>query len=538
MTSPTSAAPRVVAARRLIVTSVAALLLSPVLAAPPASAAFEVPARPTLLPFLPPFDLEIDETHGYAFVTEGPQGNRVAVLDLQGDLIETLTVPGPAEAEVVGSTVYVASSTKDKIFAIDASLDPPAVVGSFTTGAADDPRYLAYAGGRLWIGTDFVGMFGKDLGSADPPVATDWFEDEVIPRSSPGAPNTLWAYYGGDLHRVDVTADPVVETTLIVGNHDRRSLVVDAAGKYVYMALGSYVRRLNADDLSYSLDLGSDTGRLALASNPDASVFVHDKVDYAIEVYDANGQLQRSLRQVSFVYDLAATSDGSRVFALTSTSGGAELQVLDPSRLLARVQVRFRRTPAIVTYGEHASIPIVVTGGEQGDVVTLYRVRKATLEHLGNFALDADGRVTASVRIRDPISIVVLFGGNEARGPAWSPEYDIQMAADLTGSMRRAYLHDGKWALYHARQTIWYLVTMKPALKNASLDARLQVLRNGSWRTASDWWYDVGPDGELLLYIQGGALPAGTRGRLSASWNGTSTLREAWTGWSYFRVTA
>jgi DNA-binding beta-propeller fold protein YncE len=107
----------------------------------------------------------VDNTHRHVFVS-GPTGDVVDVFDFSGDRVATIPdLPGAYGMALDSKTLYVTERSTGAIAEID--LATLAVAGSPLATGLEDPRWLALAGGKLWVtvGGQFAELASVDLTS-------------------------------------------------------------------------------------------------------------------------------------------------------------------------------------------------------------------------------------------------------------------------------------------------------------------------------------------------------------------------------------
>ena len=143
----------------------------------------------------------VDPSTGRVFVTSGPSGTDMAVLDSVGDLTNTMfTLDGPSGVAFGPSTIFVAMAGGHEIDEFDrTTLAPTGTIDTGATRAA--PASLSYQNGKLWFTFWSGGSVGEQggLGEWDPTsntvstVATD-VTDEPQLASGTASTDTLIVY--------------------------------------------------------------------------------------------------------------------------------------------------------------------------------------------------------------------------------------------------------------------------------------------------------------------------------------------------------
>jgi hypothetical protein len=280
----------------------------------------------------------VDDAHAHVLVS-GPNENEVLVFDYDGTLVKTIpNIPGAAAMVAQGSSLYVVAGKAGAIERID--LGSLTDSGALATGLST-PRWLAFAGGRLWTGVNGNGQWTQ-LAS----VALDGTVSVFTPlyynpdfATTPGDPNALYLTQNGlspgSLYRLDVSgASPVVRASNTnTGGSNIQQLVVSPDGTRVIPASGApynfqefAASTLTPNGIVYpaqpypsavAVSPGSG-GLLATGLNngysaPDISVF---RLGNPQSIFSATTKNSSGTANV-VPHGLALTADGSRLFAVT-----------------------------------------------------------------------------------------------------------------------------------------------------------------------------------------------------------------------------
>jgi YVTN family beta-propeller protein len=158
--------------KKALAAAVALAAVLPVVAAPTASAATELP--------LSGFgDIAVDDTHERVFVSGGPSSNGIVVTDFSGRVRRTIeNQPGAhgLELNADGTKLFVALSAGDGISVIDTATLTETT--RYPTGAGTCPTHLARTGTLVWFGygcpdENWTGKIGKLDEAAAEPVRRD-----------------------------------------------------------------------------------------------------------------------------------------------------------------------------------------------------------------------------------------------------------------------------------------------------------------------------------------------------------------------------
>src|SRR4051794_22681991 len=170
-------------------TTVALGLLAFVLAVPFASAAGTVVPLPAIS------QVKADPAHNRFFLTGGPSGPSIVVVDGHGALVRTIgNELGASGMALTGSRLYVARCGQQAIDVFDTGT--LAKLGSIPAPHLAGSCLVAYAGGKLWYGSSAQHGFLTSLGVTPPYTETVTGESIYgggIFATAPSVPNRLVA---------------------------------------------------------------------------------------------------------------------------------------------------------------------------------------------------------------------------------------------------------------------------------------------------------------------------------------------------------
>ncbi|MGC9378341.1 YncE family protein [Streptomyces sp. MH13] len=322
-------------------------------------------------------DMAVDAAHQQVFLSD-PFGDSVVVTDYTGQVVKQIGGADGAWGLALSSdsrTLYVALRDAGAIAAIDTvTLRETARYDTGTgAGAYAGPTSLAPAGGRIWFGygiDTWRGALGSlDLSGAQPVVTTgqglDTFRGSPRLTAAPRDPNTLVAAES------DGNAAAVAVYDVSTGRADTRAKRVDPGpdgcaslqdlaltpdGRQVVVACASahYHQVLRTSDLADDGTYTTGWSPTAVAIDPDGTT--------AAGVYGPSGpDVQLFAQGTSTAYTawdfpepsdyadttvvsggLAWAPDGSRIFAVTETSGSSSLtlRVLNHPQVATAVTVQ------------------------------------------------------------------------------------------------------------------------------------------------------------------------------------------------------
>lgn len=301
--------------------------------------------------------LVADLPHGHLFVSEGAGRSRIAVTDLQGTLLTTITGlagPGGMALSPDGGYVDVALADGHAIARIDTGTLDLASTFSLPT-AAECPSRVAESGGKVWF--EFVSC---DFGNPDGLAALDpetgqvqvlpgglWADVQLL--TAPSQPNLLVTVTRSSPASVSVydtsgSAPPVVTSGLRPGGY---ALSPDGETLYVGTSSGTYSSTLAAPGSQTQL---SSTRASSLSVSPDGTRLAAGQLFGTLCVLDAqSGTTIRCRSGLRDSGDAVVSLGGDAVAAATGPDSpqsvdqgppGAWLEILDdPNRALTRLDL-------------------------------------------------------------------------------------------------------------------------------------------------------------------------------------------------------
>ncbi|MFE0788910.1 hypothetical protein ACFW4T_01705 [Streptomyces mutabilis] len=322
-------------------------------------------------------DMAVDAVHQRVFLSD-PFGDSIVVTDYTGQVVKQISGADGAWGFALSGdsgTLYVALRDAGAIAAIDTvTLQETARYDTGTgAGAYAGPTSLALAGGKIWFGYSldtWRGALGSlDLSGAQPVVtrnqALDTFRGSPRLAATPQVPNTLVAaesdgntaavavYDVGSgqadaqARRVDPGPDGCASLQDVALTPDGQQVVVACASAHYHQALRTADL---ADNGTYTTSWSPTAVAVDPAGTIAAGVYgpsasdVHLFAQGSPTAYTAWDFPEPSdYADTTLVSGgLAWAPDGSRIFAVTETSGSSSLtlQVLNHPRVDTTVTVR------------------------------------------------------------------------------------------------------------------------------------------------------------------------------------------------------
>jgi len=189
----------------------------------------------------------VDNAREHVLVS-GPAGNVVDVLDYSGHLVATIPgITGAYGMAIHGASLYVAESATGSVAQINLKTLTPNK-RPFATGLSD-PKWLAAAGGAVWVTTRWKESAWGTLASVNLATRTvKMFEElhfEPDLATTPARPGTLFlaedVVSPGSIYRLNVTSGTPVVAAQATGLHQENieGLVISPDGARAIPAAGS-----------------------------------------------------------------------------------------------------------------------------------------------------------------------------------------------------------------------------------------------------------------------------------------------------------
>ncbi|MFE0806777.1 YncE family protein [Streptomyces sp. NPDC058794] len=406
-------------------------------------------------------DIAVDAAHQQVFLSD-PFGDSVLVTDYAGRVVKQIGGADGAWGFALSGdsrTLYVALRDAGAIAAIDTvTLQETARYDTGTgAGAYAGPTSLALAGDRIWFGYSldtWRGALGSlDLSGAQPVVTRDQGLDTFrgSPRlaATPQAPNTLVAaesdgntaavavYDVGDgradnrATRVDPGPDGCASLQDAALTPDGRQVVIACAAAHYHQVLrtadladsGTYTTGWSPTAVAVDPS-GTTAAGVYGPSGPDVRLFAQgnptaytawdfpEPSDYADTTLVPGG--------------LAWAPDGSRIFAVTETSGTSSLSlhVLDHPQVATTVTVR---APASSPRNQDLTLTGKLeapVGFGAGNTVDIWRIDdpmagEGTLIGSANVAADGTFSYTDVPRAKGQVQYTVQYYGDTRHAYAY-----------------------------------------------------------------------------------------------------------------------
>lgn len=505
----------------------------------------------TVLPFDAFADIVVDEAHEHVFVTGGRGNDGVAVLDLDGNLIETIDGPHDASGLVLdGSSLYVGrASYKDasssSIYEIDTgtlSLERTIAIATRTSGD------LGFAGGKIWFSAEACQAWGH-LVALDPSTgdvawtsgsnATDL--DCPIFSSAPAALPDELIIGGNRYFNYDVSSIPPTLIASDFGKSVPNEYVLSPDGSSIF-ATG--IREYSTSDFtetgrtfgtsSVAAAVTAEGGRLLLAWTERLNHFYFDLYsldDAALLASFDMGEPPAWPRRA--VFDATA----SVIFAVSRVDeGSVALFLLDPSQ--RNVDLALTADPAMVSYGDATTVTAQLeTPPDMIDrTVRIYATRwdSDTRILIADAEVGGDGRLSVPFQPEIGTSFLAEYAGDVLYTSQFAST-EVLVRVLVTGRLHAYYGVEGRYHLYRLDHRLRASAEVTPHLDGSVAYLTIERRRpDGGWKPfeTATRWTDASGTSEFTVWMR-------RIGRYRVRVTGTHEgYLASSTAWMFVRVTA
>jgi hypothetical protein len=209
-----------------------------------------------------------------------------------------------------------------------------------------------------------------------------------------------------------------------------------------------------------------------------------------------------------------------------------------------RVEVK-RLTPAVsltvsdgnIEWGERVKVTVTIPADASDHSVRIFEdpAGTATRKLVFDGSTGADGIVTIGREPDISVTYEAVFAGDE-RYVARSVERDVDVHAIVRAKMLKAFDTSGIYKLYHHDKRIYVGVRVIPDQTGKMVTINLEKNVNGSWREVSSEEFKLRDGSAVVVYIEAGALKAGTRWRVRGGYSDAPFYVEASSPYAYFKV--
>jgi hypothetical protein len=523
-------------------------------------------------------DMVIDELNEQVFVSGGPTSTWVDVFDFDGTLLTSIPSSGSTGMALDGTTLYVARSGSGLIDKIDTV--SYSTLGSLDTAPHEDPRLLAFAGGRLWFTYAEAGCDPScaGFGSVDPSdgVVTTYtgegFPDITGAFATSPTDSSLLLVNGMDLsvgpkfYKYDISSgSPDLLLSRLIDDVRLGIFAVSRDGtKILFPGFSNpnIVRTLRVSDLSLTPVEYRASGHLpwknpirvaaldTTAANGGflaAGGTVSPTPWKSVAMFSFGKRSPESLHATSRRGDICLrglefSADGQRLFAVSASSykrtcddGGLVFQVFEG---LARFssQVSLSARPSVVSYGRSVRLTghLKQFAETSNDIVAiLQKPLDGTKRLVKSDRVNAEGDFSATVSPKKRTSYFAEWSGDEMFLPARDADV-VKVRVITTARLSSHYARDGRYKLFHARDHVVQTGRVKPNHSGKQLLFGAQVSVRGGWRTAAIESFRIGSDGHVTASFRG---VQGHKYRVRNVFRGDRDHLGDSSPWLYLRVT-
>jgi hypothetical protein len=497
-------------------------------------------------------ELAVDDAHEHVFVSSGPFGSSIVVLDFDGNVVTTITGQQGARGmalDAASGILYVALENASAISRIDTTTLTE--VSRFATTGMSGPRSLALAGGRLWFDYNCGGPGGIGSAALDgSSIEAEGGIECATLATTPGDPDLLAAAVvrRSAVRLYDASSGALVgagSTDAPASATDVRDLALSAdAGKLLVASADlTGVKSLLVADLSPVGSFASGSP-LAVAASADGG-FLAAGAEAAsandIFIYQSNGTLVRSWdvggsNNLLSDRGLAFSADGSRLFAVTHTPAGnlTFRTTASPTVAPTATSVTLSASAAKVVYGRSVTLSAHLSGSTGS--LSFYATPLGSPKTLvGTVAVDGSGNASLSVSPSAKTTYTAQFAGSDAAAPSTSPGRTVAVQAKTTVALRRFYGTSGKYKLYRYPRDPYVLGTVAPNHYGKSIKFVAQRYSRGAWRTETSRMVAITPDGTAYAFLRN--TVRGTY-RVRVIFGGDADHLASSSPWAYLRITS
>ena len=509
----------------------------------------------------------MEVARGHVYLTPGPDGSSVAVMNTDGSQAARLDdVPGASGEVAVKGILYVAASGGSEIARFDLSTDPATPMSPLSTSPLSSPRDLRYAGGHLWF-TTWCGTSDSRVGWM--PLDGAWV-NELTDRhrawdSCTGldgnayAPNRIFLHdeHVGPTHLFEYAVGKPAPTLVASdpwrsGNYHGQPVTPMPGGKSFAMPWRDgnpstfSMQDMRGPLASYhgiggTVAVTDRNGGFVAATRSASSTVKQVKVWHLASADPAVAFTLRDDYPVP-LGPLAFSHDGRALYVVAASPPDQTVvfRVFDPTLLPSTLYVE--TADASIDAGDVAELVVHLdTAGTNRDV-TLMAAPWVDLgppvgwQAIGMQTVDAGGTSTFDVSPTRNTYYAAVYAGDAVAADAVSvPSPTIFVTATVTGDMQGAFSVVNGVAHYHDADPVSYAMHVEPSDIQLFFHVHVEVNNNGVWMPAAGT--DVTADGSgdgTATFAPNVLGPA--HYRVSASSYGSVLVANGQSRWTRFVV--
>jgi len=509
---------------------------------------------------------EIVPAHGHIYLTPGPGGSSIAVMNRDGSQERTLDgVAGASGAVAVNGTLYVAAFGASEIARFDLSTDPATQLSPLSTAPLSSPRDLRFAGGNLWFSTrcgasdSHVGWMPLDGSSVNEltnrrsgwdsctgldgnanapdrifvhdgqPGATHLFEYAVGKPQPAFVARDPWS--SDNYHGQSVTPLPGGDTFAMAWRDGNPSVfsMHDLHGPIgSYHGIGGHIA---ATDRNGGFVAATRTGSTTVPK--PVKIWDLATRDPAVQ-FTFRDDYPRMLGPLAF------SPNGKALYVVTASPPDTTVvfRVLDPTQQDSSVYVQV--SDDSIDAGDVTDVVVhLETPGTNRDVTLMASPWKdlATFNwvEIGTHTVDANGNTTFHVTPTRNTYYSAEYAGDAVAVPSGGSGPAVMVTATLTGNMQGASSVVNGVPHYNDADTVTYAIHVVPDDIQLNFHVHVEVATNGAWLpfTGTDVVGDGAGNGTATFAPD--ALAPG-RYRVSASSYGSILVSNGVGPWTRFVV--
>jgi hypothetical protein len=453
--------------------------------------------------------------HGHIYLTPGPGGSKIAVMNPDGSQAGTLDgIPGASGAVAVDDILYVAAFGASEIARFDLSTDPATPLASLSTAPLSSPRDLRYAGGNLWFSTNcgtpdsHVGWMPPD-GSSVTELAdrhNAWNSCTGLDGNA-NAPNRIFVHdeHAGSTHLFEYAVGKqqpafVARDPWSSGNYHGQPATVLPGGDTFAMAWRDGNPSIfSTQDLHGPIGSYHGIGGTIAATDRNGGFVAATRTSPTLIVKSVKiWHLATAAPAVQFTFrddypmmlgPLAFSNNGEALYVVTTApppDATVVFRVLDPT--LQPSIVYIESSDRSVDAGDVARVVVHLdTPGTNHDVTLMAAPWKdlatpSGWQDLGTKTADANGDATFHVSPTRHTYYDAVYAGDAIAVPSTSiVPLTVMVTAALTGEMQGASSVVNGVAHYDDADSVEYAMHVVPDDLPLSFHVHVEVASNGAW---------------------------------------------------------
>lgn len=504
--------------------------------------------------------------HGHIYLTPGPGGSSIAVMNPDGSQAGTLGgVAGASGAVAVDGILYVAAFDASEIARFDLSTEPPTQLSSLSTSPLSSPRDLRFAGGNLWFSTrcgssdSHVGWMPVDGSSVH--ELTDRYSawdsctgldgnahtpNRIFVHDEGTGTAHLFEYAVGRPAPILVTRDPWPS-----GRYHGQSVTPMPGGDTFAMAWRSgNPSTFSLRDMHGPIDAFHGIGGTIAATDRNGGFVAATRrsstgVPKPVKVWHlatADPAVQFTFRDdyPLLVGPLAFSHDGTALYVVTASppDDTVVFRVLDPT--LQPSSVYLQIPDDSIDAGDVADVVLhLETPGTNRDVTLMSSPWKdlgpiAGWDEIGTHTVDANANTTFHVTPTRNTYYAAVYTGDSIAAPSGGSGA-VYVTATVTGDMQGASSVVNGVAHFDDANAVTYAMHVLPDDIPLSFHVHVEIAGNGAWLPFTST--DVAGDGSgngTATFPPDALGPA--RYRVSASSYGSVLVANGQSSWTEFVI--